>query len=87
MVTSWELGTPGFWELNSRTLEEQSVLLIAEPSLQPFSASYCGVEFRQNANIPCMALYEKGRVYTSGTYKSGSIHSKDNPMTGNAFRD
>ena len=27
----------GCWDLNSRPLEEQSVLLTAEPSLQPFS--------------------------------------------------
>lgn len=31
-----------------------------------------------------MAIYEKGRVYTSGSYKSGSIHSRDNPTAGSA---
>jgi hypothetical protein len=31
----------GFWELNSGPLEEQTVLLTAEPALQPWSSSSC----------------------------------------------
>jgi hypothetical protein len=33
------------WELNSGPLEEQSVLLITEPSLQPVHHSYSRVNF------------------------------------------
>jgi hypothetical protein len=32
----------GCWELNSRPLEEQSVLLTAEPSLQPRIEEFMG---------------------------------------------
>jgi hypothetical protein len=31
----------GFWDLNSGPLEEQSVLLTAEPFLQPGDTLYC----------------------------------------------
>jgi hypothetical protein len=35
----------GCWELNSRPLEEQSVLLTSEPSLQPYSVAFVFVAF------------------------------------------
>ena len=51
----------GCWDLNSWPLEEQSVLLPAEPSLQPEKASYeitqAGLEFR---NPPASASQSAG---------------------------
>jgi hypothetical protein len=60
----------GCWELNSGSLKEQSVLLIAEPSLQPssmflkqtsvgggdFTASYSKTEEAVTANVSDLAL-------------------------------
>jgi hypothetical protein len=34
----------GFWELNSGPLEDQSVLLTAEPSLQPLKRTFYWME-------------------------------------------
>jgi hypothetical protein len=38
----------GCWELNSGPLEEQSVLLTAEPSLQPFLVYFIYLRLRLN---------------------------------------
>jgi len=61
----------GCWELNSGPLEEQSVLLTAEPSLQPLYTLF----FRKP--LTSLEVYEKARLgcLTRGLWRSPYVSS------------
>ena len=50
----------GCWELNSGLLEEQTVFLTAEPSLQPFNFSFSYLTQGLMMLVACISLYGLG---------------------------